>query len=88
MIKNRQDILDLAEKLAREVLDGTLEPETGARQIWALASEIGYENVPQLNAFRGLASDLEDSPELRTELEGDVKVACARLLETGDAGQF
>lgn len=72
----------LAKKIATEVLDGRKEPYQGAREIWwDVVSGSGRKELPDLlEAFVGLASEIEDDPVHRAEYEDEIVEECKALL--------
>jgi hypothetical protein len=70
----------VAKRLARDVVDGALEPSVGARRIWWDVVRRVPELGGQLGSFVGLASEWEDSPNDRGDYELDIVDACRRLL--------
>lgn len=70
----------LARHHAECIVQGTVDPHTGARAIW---SEVAHqvEREGDLRIFIGLASEMDDHPEARTEL-GEMTIAAARELLT------
>lgn len=73
--------LTVAKRIAREIVDGIIEPGLGARKIWWDV----YERVPELEerlrGFVGLASEWEDSPKHRAEYEDDIVDEARELLD-------
>ncbi len=52
----------LARELAREVVDGTMAPDEGARRIWDLTLRVPGEDLPELDSFIYAASEWEERP--------------------------
>ena len=64
--------------VATDVLNERLTPHDGARQLWQLSREMNA--LPQaLLAFVGLASEWEDHPTARPELEREIVLEMERI---------
>jgi hypothetical protein len=72
-------VWSLVRLTARDIVDGTVTPATGANEIWRR----GYHRVAErgdLRIFVGLASRLDDHPEDRTAIELDILAGAKELL--------
>jgi len=69
----------LARRTAAEIVEGTLSPSTGAHWIW---SEVHHRIVREgdLRVFIGHATEWDDHPKHRTEIEASIVEAAKRLL--------
>ena len=71
--------------LATDILDGSVTPYEGAREIWLRLSETVPELSERFSPFVAMASEWEDDPENRLAYEQDIRVAARRLLELSPA---
>jgi hypothetical protein len=78
--------LIVAKRLARQILDGSLDPATGARRIWWDVVARLPALHGQLSPFVGLASEWEDHPDYRAEYELDILNAARQLLGDAEPG--
>lgn len=69
----------VARDIAQAIDTEELDPYPGARRLWQLARNVP-ELEPALWSFIGLASEWEDAPECRRELEGDIRREARELL--------
>lgn len=75
--------LQLALVYAQEIVSGCVTPYDGARNIWAIASEISSTNEvlwQQLVSFVGLASEWEDDPDNREYYEKEIVKDALELI--------
>ena len=64
--------------VATDVLNERVMPIEGAKQLWRLSSEM--HDLPQaLLTFVGLASDWEDNPHARPQLDREIVIEMERL---------
>jgi hypothetical protein len=75
----------VVDECARQVVRGELAPSAGARRLWLRSHHFdGNDRVwEQLRPFVGLASELEDWPDGRAQLEADIVREAAALLDRG-----
>jgi hypothetical protein len=81
---SREDSLRLvAAVLAEQILEGQLSPFEGARQIWRELREAWDTNkiISELAVFIGLASEWEDHPEARAEIDEQIRLEAASTVE-------
>jgi hypothetical protein len=75
----------MVDQCARQVVRGELAPSVGATRLW-LRSHHFYGNDriwEQLSPFVALASELDDWPDGRAQLEADIVREAAALLDRG-----
>jgi len=70
----------LARRLAREIVDGSLEPPVGARKIWWDVLERVPSLLSSIGVFEALASEWEYTNRYKAEYEQDILEAAYRLL--------
>jgi hypothetical protein len=63
------------------VLEGTLTPYQGAKQIWGLALSLPEEHLPQFDAFIYGASEWEDRPSDRNIFAEGIVAAAQELVK-------
>lgn len=78
-VDDHQAGLEVAKRLAQQILGGSVAPAEGARRIWWDISRRSPLLEEQLQPFRGLASEWEDDLAHRDEYERDI-VEEARCL--------
>jgi hypothetical protein len=67
---------------ARAMLAGDCSPYVGSRRIWRLSHDVVEEG--DLRIFVGLASEWEDHPGARAELDAEMLVAARELLDRSE----
>jgi hypothetical protein len=73
----------LAQHVASEIVAGVIAPETGAHRIWRKVSHrVAREG--DLRVFIGLASEWDDHPRHRAEIDASIIEAARRLLDQTD----
>ena len=65
-------------KVCRDIVNSTLSPVEGARLIWRLVRDVPALEG-ELLQFVGFASEWEDSPDQRVEIESDIRQAAAEF---------
>jgi hypothetical protein len=68
----------LAKNAAAEIVNGSIAPAQGALWIWSNVSH-RFDREGDLRIFVGLASEWEDHPESRREIEASIVDAARRL---------
>lgn len=80
LLDEQQALWKLVRHMATEIVSGGLAPYDGASWIWREASH-GVEAEGDLRTFGGLASEWEDHPASRPELETAIIDAADELLQ-------
>jgi hypothetical protein len=75
----RDAVMRMARKVAIEIIEGTVAPYAGAKQIWDLSRRLSIDEVPELHPFIYAADEWEARPEDRKFFE-DAILAEARSL--------
>jgi hypothetical protein len=70
----------LAQHKAAEIVAGSVAPSTGARWIWQHVS-LRIDREGDLRVFIGLASEWDDHPRFRPEIEDQILTAARDLLD-------
>ncbi len=72
----------LAKEYLRRIIDGRFHPHAGARRLWEL--ELDYERYADfprhLSDFVGLAHEWEDYPDMREQIEAEIREAAQASL--------
>ena len=75
LVEARRRAIEVAERIIAE----TVTPYEGARMIWTdVWSELD-EQLHELDSFVNDATDWEEHPERRLEIESDIRAEAARL---------
>lgn len=72
--------LRLARQVAADIVMGRVAPYEGARQIWTVSHEADESDFPKLAIFVGLASEIEDHPDMLSQYEPRIMEEAERLL--------
>lgn len=75
----------IIDDVASKILANDVEPIDGARRIWAIASERGFEEPvwSQVRPFVGLASEWEDHSEDRLHYESEIADEAKAMIDRG-----
>jgi hypothetical protein len=65
-------------RVCRDIMNGNLSPVEGARLLWRVVRDVPVLEG-ELLQFVGLASEWEDSPGQRIEIESDIRQAAAQF---------
>jgi hypothetical protein len=69
----------IVRSIAAAMIAGECAPNTGSRRIWCLQGEVVEEG--DLRVFVGLASEWEDHPDYRAEIDAEMLVAAREMLD-------
>jgi len=69
--------------IADQILTGEITPYRGAAEIWAALAEEPGEYPEHLKAFVGLASEWQDHPEQRDDLDAYIRDEARLLISRG-----
>lgn len=71
-----------AVRLAEAIVAGDLAPSEGVRRIWVEVFSEAPDNLPDLATFVSDATDWEELPERRSEIEQHIRAEARRLVES------
>jgi hypothetical protein len=74
----------VAQRLARDIVRGSIAPYEGAKQIWIDVARRVEDLEPTLRPLIGLASEWEDDNVHRQEYDEDIRRAALDLLQNPD----
>lgn len=77
-LDDRAAATTVARSVATAIRTDQVEPYDGARQLWRLARKVPAVE-PLLTGFIHLASEWEDVPDQRAEIEADIKSEASKL---------
>ncbi|PKW16792.1 hypothetical protein [Saccharopolyspora spinosa] len=77
-LDDRTAAATVARSVAAAIRTDQVEPYDGARQLWRLARKVPAAE-PSLTGFIHLASEWEDVPDQRAEIEADIKTEAGKL---------
>jgi hypothetical protein len=78
LVDEQPALWQVIRETCRQIVSGDVEAYAGARQIWSWSHR--FEKEGDLRTFVGLASEWEDHPAHRSELEGRIGLSAERLL--------
>jgi hypothetical protein len=79
-VQEPEAALKAADRIAEAIVQGEVHPAAGARRIWTEIWSASSSDLPDLAVFVNDATDWEEMPERRQEIEGHIRKAAARFL--------